>query len=180
MNAVLSPCGLFRYSLERSVAAPMLDLEAGGAHECRGKLLGFFGVNPSTADAVTNDATVGKWLGFCMRWGARGFIVGNVFAYRSRDVSMLAGVADPCGPENWGHIQQIVHAADILVPCWGSLNKVPTRLHPAFVRLLDALQASGKPVRCFGQTASGDPKHPQMLGYDTPLVPLRSAACAAG
>jgi len=32
------------------------------------------------------------------------------------------------------------------------------------------LCTSGKPVKVFGLTAGGDPKHPLMLPYDTPLV----------
>jgi hypothetical protein len=41
--------------------------------------------------------------------------------------------------------------------------------------LAAALLNSGKPVKVFGLTASGDPKHPLMLGYDTQLVEWRPA-----
>jgi hypothetical protein len=37
---------------------------------------------------------------------------------------------------------------------------------------MDALTSSGKLVKCFGRTKAGDPKHPLMLGYDTPLVDI--------
>jgi len=73
MSAIISPCGKFRYRLERDV-------------QPEGKVFAFFGVNPSTADASLDDATVRKWIGFSKVNGARRFVVGNVFAYRSTDV----------------------------------------------------------------------------------------------
>ena len=42
----------------------------------------------------------------------------------------------------------------------------------AFDTLMDALLSSGKPVKCFGLTSSGDPKHPLFLDYTTPLVAM--------
>ena len=36
-------------------------------------------------------------------------------------------------------------------------------------------RASGKPLLCFGLTKSRDPKHPLMLGYDTPLIEWRAS-----
>lgn len=156
MSAILSPCGLYRYRLERTVG---MD----------GPVYAFFGINPSTADASVDDATVRKWIGFSKRWGASRFIVGNVFAYRATDVRTLASVDDPHGPEIGDHITDIISEADILVPCWGNTSKVPPALQDYFDILMDALASSGKPVRHFGLTKAGDPKHPLMLGYDTQL-----------
>lgn len=135
-----------------------------------GPTYAFFGVNPSTADATLDDATVRKWIGFVKRWGGRRFIVGNVFAYRSTDVKGLMQADDPIGPENRRHLQQIVAEADVLVPCWGDTKKVTGPLRHAFGHALVELLYTGKPVKHFGLTAGGDPKHPLMLGYDTPLI----------
>lgn len=157
MSAIISPCGLYRYRLERTVAPT-------------GPVYAYFGVNPSTAGATANDATVRKWMGFTKKFGGSRFIVGNVFAFRATDVKALATVEDPYGPEIGDHVTRIIEDADILVPCWGSITKVPPKLWDAFDVLMDALTSSGKPVQCFGLTKDGDPKHPLMLGYDTPLV----------
>lgn len=165
-SAVISPCGLYRYRLERTVAM-------------EGPVYAFFGVNPSTADASLDDATVRKWIGFAKRWGASRFIVGNVFAYRATDVRALASVADPFGDEIGDHTTDIINEADILVPCWGNTSKVPPKLQFAFDVLMDALVSSGKPVKHFGLTNAGDPKHPLMLGYDTPLAPWADAELAS-
>ena len=131
-------------------------------------------MNPSTADASVDDATVRKWRGFVQRWGGSRFIVGNVFAYRATDVNELATAVDPFGDLIGDHITDIITEADILVPCWGNTSKVPPSLRYAFGELMDALLSSGKPVKCFGLTASGDPRHPLMLGYSTPLVDYKN------
>ena len=161
MNAVISNCGMYRYRLDRTVSDS-------------GPVFAFFGVNPSTADASSDDSTVRKWLGFTRRWGGSRFIVGNVFAYRSTDVRQLATVEDAFGDLIGDHTTDIINEADILVPCWGKTAKVPPSLQFAFDVLMDALLSSGKPVKCFGLTASGDPRHPLMLGYSTPLVDYKN------
>jgi hypothetical protein len=128
-------------------------------------------VNPSTADASEDDATVRKWIGFTKRNGGRGFVVGNVFSYRATDVKELASQHhDDMSVENSHYIEDIIEQADVLVPCWGNKTKVPATLRSYFDHLKEVLLSAGKPVLCFGTTKSGDPKHPLMLGYDTPLI----------
>jgi hypothetical protein len=163
VSAVLSPCGAYRYRLERDVAM-------------EGPIYAFFGVNPSTADASEDDATVRKWIGFAKRWGASRFIVGNVFAFRATDVGRLAYAPDPWGCDNYFHVDQIMAEADILVPCWGSRIKLPKKLHGPLNRFASRFDGYGKPVMTFGRTASGDPKHPLMLGYETVLQPWSANA----
>jgi hypothetical protein len=99
-----------------------------------------------------------------------------VSAYRATDVKKLADalITTPQWRENLDHIADIVAEADVLVPCWGNRSKAPRHLHGDFDMVLAMLQTSGKPVRHFGLTASGDPKHPLMLGYSTPLVEFRA------
>ena len=160
MSAVISPCGLYRYRLERTVAM-------------EGPVFAFFGINPSTADANVDDATVRKWIGFAKRWGASRLIVGNVWPLRSTDVRLLATATRwlDIGRENQKHILAMAAEADILVPCWGDRGKVPRAMHNELGELLSLLHGTGKPVKHFGLTKGGDPKHPLMLGYDTPLTP---------
>lgn len=157
MSAVISDCGKFRYRLEREVA-PI------------GIVIAYFGVNPSTAGAEVEDQTTMKWRGFAERNGARRYIAGNPFAFRATDVSKLLETSDPVGPENSRHLLEIVSDADLLVPCWGSRHKIPRGLRFHLDELARVLRASGKPIKIFGITASGDPAHPLMLGYKTPLI----------
>lgn len=161
MSAVISPCGQYRYRLERECCQPSEG----------SKTFAFFGINPSTADATLDDATVRKWRGFTVRNGGHRFIVGNVFAYRATDVRELRRQDDPFGPAWLEHMEAIISEADILVPCWGNRSKLPYDLRGELIQVLNWLRNSGKPVYHFGLTGSGDPKHPLMLGYDTPLAP---------
>jgi hypothetical protein len=157
MSAIISPCGQYRYRLERDV-------------QMDGLTFAYFGVNPSTADATIDDATVRKWIGFTKVNGGRRFIVGNVFAYRSTDVNALGHADNPIGLQNNAHLMLIAEAADILVPCWGDRSKVAPALRRRFDDVLAMLCEFDKPVMTFGLTKGGDPKHPLMLGYRTPLV----------
>lgn len=159
-NALLSTCGRYRYFLTRG--------DETGPTYC------FIGLNPSTADADIDDATVRKWAGFVKRLGGSGFVVANVFAYRATDPKELANTVDPVGPLNARYVRRCVEDADIVVPCWGNQSKAPKEVRHAFEQTLRQIRvaAKDKPVLCFGLTKSGDPKHPLMLGYDTPLIPF--------
>lgn len=157
MSAVISPCGLYRYHLSRSIGMG-------------GRRVTFIGVNPSTADAHVDDATVRKWVGFARRWGFDRIDVVNLFAFRATDVRQLAGEADPIGPLNDDYIDKHVQAADLVVPCWGNRSKLPIPLRGRALDIehLIRTRAIGQ-TKCLGLTGSGDPRHPLMLGYDTPL-----------
>lgn len=162
MSTIISPCGKFRFRLERDVGM-------------EGLTFAYFGINPSTADAQVDDATVRKWIGFTRVNGGRRFIVGNVSAYRATEVRELksALISYQHRFENLTHLSRIVDDADVLIPCWGNRSKAPVHMHNDFDAVLAMLHMSGKPVRHFGLTLSGDPKHPLMLGYKTPLTELR-------
>lgn len=160
MSAVISRCGKFRYRLEREVQET-------------GLVIAYFGVNASTATATEDDHTVRKWLGFTRINGGRRFIVGNAFGYRATDVGELSRVDNPYGPRNKLHLAHIIAEADVLVPCWGSRNKLAGELHARLDQLREQLFASGKPVKIWGLTQTGDPLHPLTLSYQTPLVDWR-------
>lgn len=155
-RAIISECGRYRYRLDRTWGP--------------GQKVAFFGVNPSTADAVAEDATTRRWEGFARAWGFGGYIAGNPFAYRSTQVSALGTAIDPIGTDNHKHLLDIVHDAAMLVPCWGSAQKLHPSLREVLIHQLDQLIASGKPVRVFGYTADGQPKHPLYLPSDTRLI----------
>jgi len=160
MSAVFSPCLKYRYRLDRDVSN-------------EGKVIAFFGVNPSYADAMKDDNTIRRMKGFTLSHSGKRLIVGNVFSYRSTDVRALA-IADNCfGELHHYHLKEIISEADLLVPCWGSRNKLPRDLHSHLESTMILLIDSGKPVYTFGHTASGDPKHPLMLAGSTMLAPWK-------
>lgn len=159
MSAIISQCGSYRYRLER--------------HE--GSLYGstaIIMVNPSTADASTDDATIRKLRGFGERnkWGR--LIIGNLFAYRATDVRELGGAADPVGPENDEHLMRIVADADQIICAWGPISKQPKMWRNRFLDVVGIIRGTGLSPMSIGQPAKcGHPKHPLMLPYDSPIMP---------
>lgn len=158
MSAILSPCSLFRYRLEREVG------EAG-------PVVAIFGVNPSTADAIVNDATIRRDIGFGERLGWSRIIKGNKFAFRAKDVRALRSAADPIGPDNDAHLEQIMRDADLHVVAWGPLAKLPRDLRPRWRAVERIARRVGCPLLAFGVAQDGHPRHTLMLAYETPLVP---------
>lgn len=160
MDTWISDCGHYRYRLSRNT-----DLF--GRY-----VIAFFGINPSTADAFKDDPTVRKLSYFTALHNGKTMLVGNVFAYRTPKVKELAEFDDPVGPDNAQAISEIIRDADILVPCWGARQKIPSSLHPAMDELQERLKAvKKKPLKVFGLTKSGDPQHPLYLPYSTELIP---------
>lgn len=166
MSAVLSECGLYRYRLERSVN---LD------RPFEPRSVAFVGVNPSTADAVSDDPTIRKMVGFARQWGYSRIFVGNLFAYRAADVRELRRVyLDPFGAGTLFetesvYLLDILQEAELLVPCWGDRKKLPRVLRERVIDVLSMLRQQLKPVCHLGLTAGGDPKHPLYLPYSTEL-----------
>lgn len=159
-HAVISECKQYRYYLHR--------YWPGLGEQVTENVL-FIGVNPSTADAEIDDATVRKWIGFCSRWNKNRFVVANLFAYRATNVRTLAEIDDPLGPENDQYLRDEIKDASLIIPCWGARSKLPKALHPRIAVVNQMLKDSGKTVMCFGKTPHGDPYHPLMLGYSTQL-----------
>jgi hypothetical protein len=132
----------------------------------------FIGLNPSTATAEKPDHTVRKWRGFTTRLGYNGFMVVNLFAYRARNPRDLLTEVDKIDDEHSdGHndetIRLSVITSDLVVACWGRPPSGVLRPRIAHVRAL--LRETFRPIKCWGLTADGQPRHPLMLPYSTPL-----------
>lgn len=129
----------------------------------------FVGVNPSTADAQVDDNTVSRWIDYTKRWAFDEFVVGNVFAYRSTDVKVLRTVPDPVGPENDRHLREIIASAELVVPCWGRLNKLNKPLQCRLSQVREILREHPGEIRVFGLTKCLQPIHPLMQRGDVEL-----------
>lgn len=155
--ADLSNCERYRWHLER-----IFDYAKG--------TIAFIGVNPSTADALIEDATTRKWAHFTLREGFGGYRAVNLFAYRATDVKELGRAEDAIGDHNDHFIGLALSHADLIVPCWGSRDKLPRPMRSRINRVIDLIEWRDKPVKVFGLTNAGDPKHPLFLGHDHPLI----------
>jgi hypothetical protein len=162
MSAIISPCGTYRYRLERQTAGD-------GA-------TAVIMVNPSTADAVENDATIRKLIGFGNHYEWGQIIVGNLFAYRAPDVRKLATAENPTGPDNDSHLMEMLREADRFVVAWGPAGKLPKRLRTRFRRVLEiADMVSRRPMSIGAPAKDGHPCHPLMLPYTRELQPWKPA-----
>ncbi len=140
-SAAISLCGRYRYSLGRTwdTAIPPV---------C------FIMLNPSTADAVTDDPTIRRCMGFAKSWGAGGIVVVNLFALRSTDPTVLHRDSfGAIGPHNDHHILRETEGRHIIA-AWGVHGCVAGR-DKAVMRILE-----GRSVECLGLTKAGHPRHP--------------------
>lgn len=152
-RAVISADGLYRYELHRSWGA--------------GPVVEFIMLNPSTADAEVDDATIRRCIGFAKQWGYGALVVRNLYAYRATDPGELVNIEDPVGPENREYLGR--DGADRTIAAWGA--------HPA----ADGWW-SGYPfgwqrhvikrrrLYCLGINANGSPKHPLYVPADRALT----------
>ncbi len=138
--------------------------------------MGIVMINPSRANADLDDPTVDRVQSLCRRLGFGRAIIGNLFAWRTPDVTELARVADPVGPDNDAHLAAIAAEADMIVVAWGAPGKIPAGHAGRWREVADILVRAGKPLRCLTHLKSGHPRHPQILIHETPLPLWRRPA----
>lgn len=127
---------------------------------CCGLLL-----NPSKASTSEDDPTIRKCVGFARQWGHGGIEVVNLYAFRATDPKDLARAGRPIGPTNDAHIRAAIDRAALIVCAWGAHEHRDSLRPPAIRKMLDA---AGRHAVCLGRTASGQPKHPLYVPYETP------------
>ena len=140
--ARLSPDGVYRYALSRTWDRKL------------GTVL-FVMLNPSTADADSDDATIRRCIGYTRAWGYGELLVGNLFAYRSTDPKALPAGPEAIGPDNDRWLMQLRHRADLTVAAWGA-HRAAKRRAAHVLGLLGG-------AHVLGLTRNGSPKHPVRL-----------------
>jgi hypothetical protein len=122
----------------------------------------FIMMNPSTADPSYDDPTVAKCRRFAVNWGYSGIDVGNTFAYRATDQKILTQVADPIGPENDRHLQQMALDAALVVFAYGKPKTRILKARGLEVALMLKSSLKIKP-HILRLTIDGTPYHPLYL-----------------
>jgi hypothetical protein len=134
-----------------------------------GPLMAWLMLNPSTADARTDDATITRCVRRARDLGAFGGIaVVNLFSLRATDPRALASCPDPVGPGNDSFIVRTCRTALLVVAAWGAHGAYLGR--GAEVTVL--LTRSGIQPFCLGATADGQPRHPGRMAYAAALMPF--------
>jgi hypothetical protein len=151
-GALFSPCGTWRYTLERG-------WDSGPA--CL-----FVMLNPSTADFQNDDPTVAKCQRYARRWGYGELLVANLFALRATDPRALYDHTDPVGPENDDWIQRLAADAALIVCAWG--------VHGAYRDrglIVARALAAQHPLHTLAVTKDGHPGHPLYLPESRSPIP---------
>ena len=148
-NATFSSCRTYRYSLSR-------------IWDKKKKYVLFIGLNPSTAGEEADDPTIRRCVNYAKNWGYGGFIMVNLFAYRSTLPSKLKKVKYPVGNENDKYIVTLSKKADITVAAWGNNGNLYSRDKQVF-NLVSSLM-------CLRINKSGQPAHPLYLKKDLKLT----------
>lgn len=150
-SANLSRDGRYRYALGRRW------------DETRPQVL-FIGLNPSTADALTDDRTVRRCIGFAQSWGCGGIAVANLFAFRTATPSELKLVADPVGPLNDAWLVRLIAGTELIVVAWGNDGRFRNRDRDVLKLVPQA--------KCLGVTRGGAPRHPLYVERNVKLRDL--------
>jgi hypothetical protein len=144
-GAILDETGTYRYLLWRSwdASKPMVT---------------FIMLNPSTADANIDDATIRRCVGFADSWGYGSIEVVNLFAYRTTYPGYLKCIDDPIGPENDDYISISTARSKLVIAAWGTSGHFKNRD--------DAVMKSLGSIHCIDVSKAGYPKHPLYLKAD--------------
>lgn len=156
MTAELSACGMYRWLLTRTWD-PKLPV------------LIFIMLNPSTADAAINDATIRVCMGRTQRMGYGGIVVMNLFAYRTTHPSHLAGVIERIGQDNDVWLRKTAQYAErgaMIIAAWGDGGLMIGRKEPRWRDVTEILCGELKlTLHCLGMTQIGQPRHPLRIAY---------------
>lgn len=133
--------GPYRYELRRRWAA--------------GPQVAWVMLNPSTADADANDATIRRCVAFSRSWGYGALVVVNLFALRSTDPTALKTAVDPVGPGNDAYILAADDESEVTVAAWGAHGALFGRGREVRLALRDP--------HVLALTKSGEPRHPLYL-----------------
>ena len=111
-KAIISECNLYRYELHRTW------------DKSKPKVL-FIMLNPSTADAMNDDATTIRCVNYAKRWGFGSMMIGNIYPYRAKSPRRLTawktfGERYSVFKENQQHVEMMIDTADLIVCAWGS------------------------------------------------------------
>lgn len=162
-TAAETPTGSHRYYLSRRVG------------DGSRRML-FIMLNPSTASATRDDATIRRCRGFAVREGCGWLEVLNLFAERAtRPADLWQAVRDARSTLTlqvmnslyWRDVTQTLQADDLVVAAFGAYHPLmrPTLIEKRRSRVWPAK------LWCLGVCADGSPRHPLRLRADTPLEP---------
>ena len=156
-SALLSECGRHRLWLRRD------------GLRSEGPEMVIVMLNPSTADAESDDPTIRRCVGYAIREGCRSLLVLNLYTHRTtnpHDLRTLGSKAkNHCRADET--IQECLGSEDsrIVVFAWGGFPTPDGRDQ----EVVEMVRAIGVVPMCLGVTKTGRPRHPLYLPKEAPL-----------
>jgi hypothetical protein len=152
-DARISDCGKYRYLLRRT-----------WDHD-RPRAL-YVMLNPSTADAEIDDATIRSCIRLAQGLAYGSFEVVNLYAFRTTDPRELQKASDPIGPNNDAVIEAAAGRCDSIICAWGAYG--PATMRGRTVH--EILRRNRPAIFCLGRTKNGAPKHPLYIPTGATLL----------
>ena len=163
-SAVLSdesPEPVYRYVLERWWCDPSAFLQRPAT---------FVMLNPSTADAFENDPTIERVERRAGEYGFGGFIVSNLFGFRSTEPVGLRTVPNHFHAINDGFIlsaaEECQAAGGQTVCAWGSHTMLGLLLEARAAHVVKLLREAGIKLHALRSCQNGQPGHPLYVPYE--------------
>jgi len=147
-GAEYSKCGKYRYALWRVWDENL-------------PLIQFIGLNPSTANATSDDPTIKSIVRISYNNGYGGVFMTNLFAFISTDPSLLKHNKEIIGEDNNFWLHHISTKCKEIVFAWGNFN-----VHGRDKELLSVFTNA----KCLGVNKNGSPKHPLYQKANIKLV----------
>lgn len=147
-NAKFSDCGKYRFWLSRTWddSLPKLQL---------------IGLNPSTANAIDDDATIESIIRIAKSNWYGGIVMTNLFAYIATKPEDL--IIDPEFQSKNNFVLKAVKIdCDDVCFCWGAFKV-------AKQRALEVIAMFEDPI-CFAKNKDGSPRHPLYLKSDHKFI----------
>ena len=138
-TAKLSDCRKYRYALWRT-------------WDNSKPYVMFVGLNPSTADEVSDDPTLTRCMNFAKLWGFGGVCMANLFAFRATEPSDMKLAEDPIGKENDQFLRNLAGNAGLVVAAWGNDG--------SFLNRSAQVKEMLPNLHCLKMNKSGEPAHP--------------------
>jgi hypothetical protein len=162
-GAHISDCGFYRYRLWREWDRSRPTLT-------------FLMLNPSTADHITDDATITRCMARAIIGKYGRLEVANLFPLRATDPAELLTHPDPLGPRNTadGAVLDAIDRAHIVICAWGAHSAGG----PRAAELMHIFRITGMRNKLYhlGLNKDGSPKHPLYIAASTRPKPFEYTA----
>lgn len=141
--------------------------------ENHSKFVLFICLNPSTANAIADDATSSKCIRLVKQWNENSpnkygaVCITNLFALRATKPKQMKAAKNPVGKGNDKYIIKAAQKASLVIAAWGNQGSFQKR-DKDILRRLEGLKIK---LCHFGLTKRGQPRHPLYLPGGTPPEP---------